>query len=836
MYGATRRKRTKLLCNHQCFQPLELECDNNHQHDAWGVAPTGGWATAAEVEYPYQLCQAWAACLRRCLIQHGAVEPLQELTNGDTIPLVQASKAATGVQPRGKKLQPLMREYSHFITLRGPHAGLSALPIKCSTAITIPSTCSTTPMCPALPQHAKRIKPPYQVGEKAELDKWEVIYGVSWTPDAFIKRAAGRSHPGHFLDGVHPVLKEMFANGLHHTTQSRAQDRSEQMRKWVTRAKELTDGCEDGKLNSPEHARKIIAKKNLRLLQEMVKESGSPDVNIASDIAKGFNLMGEIPSGSIYPAKYMHATLLPDQVREMAGLGRSAIWESTKKVSDHDISSEVYKITMEERDKGWLRGPFELGELPANAVLTRRFGVKQSSTLSDGSRTMKVRPIDDYSESLVNATNSCGEAIQPMSVDAILATLVYRDQMWGSDRLVGKTIDLRKAYKNLPISVDSLEDAYLCVYSPVAGKPQAFQTLVLPFGARAAVMGFCRTSYALWRIGVTLFQMHWTVFFDDYYLVASEHEARHVDLAQELIFRLLGWETSSEKEAGFRAIAKILGVQIDLNESLLGKFSVCNVESRVSEMVTAIDAVLDRGTLSAAEMRILRGRLIFAEAQIYGRLSGLHMQNLGRWEHAIGDTLIDEDLRRSLEFVRDRVLKGGPRVVESAVGDVYHLYTDACFEKGAGGLGGVLYNQHGKMLSFFSERVNPDLVDKLNPLGKETIIFELEALAACIGCSVLLQPAAVRSSDRVVLFLDNDAVLGRIISGKSGLGLDGCIIQNILEWEESIGAVVWYERVPSAANISDDPSRGELLGFDPNLRVGICVPDLVNEIIPNMSG
>ena len=146
---------------------------------------------------------------------------------------------------------------------------------------------------------------------------------------------------------------------------------------------------------------------------------------------------------------------------------------------------------------------------------------------------------------------------------------------------------------------------------------------------------------------------------------------------------------------------------------------------------------------------MLRGRLGFAEAQIYGRLSGLHMQNLSRWEHAIGDTLIDDDLRRSLEFVRDRVLKGGPRMVESAVGDVYHLYTDACFEKGIGGLGGVLFNQHGKMLAFFSEKVNPDQVDKLNPLGKETIIFELEALAAYIGCSVLLQPAAVRPSDRV---------------------------------------------------------------------------------------
>ena len=135
------------------------------------------------------------------------------------------------------------------------------------------------------------------------------------------------------------------------------------------------------------------------------------------------------------------------------------------------------------------------------------------------------------------------------------------------------------------------------------------------------------------------------------------------------------------------------------------------------------------------------------------------------------------------------------------------------------------------MLSFFSESVNSDQVTRLNPLGKETIIFELEALAVYAGCSVLLQPAAIKSSDRVVLFLDNDAVLGRIISGKSGLGLDGRIIQNILEWEESMGAVAWYERVPSAANISDDPSRGILCGLDPKLRVNISILELVDEIV-----
>ena len=316
------------------------------------------------------------------------------------------------------------------------------------------------------------------------------------------------------------------------------------MRKWITKATELTKSMEDGKDDSPYHAKVILAKKNLRLFEEMISAFESPDLGLAKDIAQGFNLMGNIPTGSIYPVKPSYATLLPEQVRGMADLARPAIWEAAKNIVDPEIAAEVYRITLEERDKGWLRRPFAPQDHPKEAILTRRFGVKQSSTLSDGSRTMKVRPTDDFSESLVNSTNSCAESIQPMAVDSILATMVYRDRARGHEKLTGKTIDLRKAYKNLPLAAEALGDAYPCVMNPETGEPEAFQTLVLPFGARAAVMGFCRTSYALWRVGVSIFGLLWTVLFDDYFLVASELEERHVDMAQRLLFQILGWRQS----------------------------------------------------------------------------------------------------------------------------------------------------------------------------------------------------------------------------------------------------------------------------------------------------
>ena len=244
--------------------------------------------------------------------------------------------------------------------------------------------------------------------------------------------------------------------------------------------------------------------------------------------------------------------------------------------------------------------------------------------------------------------------------------------------------------QNLPISKSAFNDSFICVMDPDSSEPQAFQSQVLPFGARAAVMGLYLVSFALWLIGVVIFKLHWTVFFDDFYLVASKAETKHVDMTQQLLFQLVGWEVSSEKEAEFNSLARILEVQIDLNESLLGVFTVCNVETRVKDLVSAIDGVLERGTLSTAGMRVLHGRLVFAEAQIHGRLTGIHMQQLTRWEHAGGDAPLDDDVRDSLVFLKERVVLGGPRRVIAELGRVFHLYTDACYENGKGGLGGVL--------------------------------------------------------------------------------------------------------------------------------------------------
>ena len=71
-YGSSRRKLTMLVHNIPHFQALELFCQGDHEHEAWGQTPAGSWATAEEVSYPWDLCRAMATKLALELQARGA--------------------------------------------------------------------------------------------------------------------------------------------------------------------------------------------------------------------------------------------------------------------------------------------------------------------------------------------------------------------------------------------------------------------------------------------------------------------------------------------------------------------------------------------------------------------------------------------------------------------------------------------------------------------------------------------------------------------------------------------------------------------------------------------
>lgn len=377
------------------------------------------------------------------------------------------------------------------------------------------------------------------------------------------------------------------------------------------------------------------------------------------------------------------------------------------KQQDDEICQGVYDATLKEVEQGWLEGPIPLTEMGDRCSVTRRFGVKQFSTEADGSRSCKVRPIDDFTESLINLTNGSEECIVVHGIDFILAGVAYRmGQMracgGASSELCAKTVDLRKAYKQLPIDANSLHDSYLCVKVPSERRVELYRCKVLPFGARAAVSGFCRTSHAIWAIGTSLFKLHWSCYFDDYFVVEKSSLKRHTSFIVDNLFSLLGWETSSEKNAEFNSLARALGVVFDFGETHLASMVVRNSEQRCLEIAGLIDAIITNKRWTKAELETLRGRLIFVESQIYGRAAHRALKEITHALCSSSKGSVSNQLKAALTFLKDRVLTAPPKKLRCVDREVLHLYTDACFEHDMSGLGGVLYRSSGEAVEFFS--------------------------------------------------------------------------------------------------------------------------------------
>ena len=56
--------------------------------------------------------------------------------------------------------------------------------------------------------------------------------------------------------------------------------------------------------------------------------------------------------------KNTFATLTPEEVRVNSASAREAIWNSCKGTTSDRVAQEVFRITKEEKDDGWLEGPF----------------------------------------------------------------------------------------------------------------------------------------------------------------------------------------------------------------------------------------------------------------------------------------------------------------------------------------------------------------------------------------------------------------------------------------------------------------------------------------------
>jgi hypothetical protein len=230
----------------------------------------------------------------------------------------------------------------------------------------------------------------------------------------------------------------------------------------------------------------------------------------------------------------------------------------------------------------------------------------------------------------------------------------------------GRNYDLKHAYKQYGISEAERKVIRLAVRNPIKGGISLFGVNSLPFGASGSVGGFLRVSLAIWFLGVALFRLVWTAFFDDYTVFSRDALVSNTAKTVETLFDLLGVEFARDgnKASTFAKVFKSLGVEIDLENFESGIVRLGHTKERRDELSSVLRDILKERCVTAKQAESMRGRLHWFESFAFGRVANSAVKVLGDLALS-GRRKIDltDSQMTSLRFLCERFLQ--PRRCQS---------------------------------------------------------------------------------------------------------------------------------------------------------------------------
>ena len=150
-------------------------------------------------------------------------------------------------------------------------------------------------------------------------------------------------------------------------------------------------------------------------------------------------------------------------------------------------------------------------------------------------------------------------------------------------------------------------------------------------------------------------------------------------------------------------------------------------------MAESIRSILSAGSLTKAQALKLRGRMQFAEGQLFGRVGRLCLRAVSDHAHLAATATTSASCNRALARFAKMLESARPRTVEVGWELPWYVFTDASYDPSSDtwpcGVGGIILNATGELVAAFSALVPKSLRVLLGETVKETIIFEAEVVA-----------------------------------------------------------------------------------------------------------
>ena len=671
---------------------LEAKCSGGHSHAS---GPKGR-------EYPDRFRKVIAEKVSTAVAEiGGALTKGQASEEVPEVVQISYARAAAGRQPRGAKYLALIPEFKEVLRFE-----LSATMVK---DLDLQMNCPLSRVA----RTALRLPPEAKVKEIAEGKGgvFAISIGVPLSIPQFVQEALSLRHPFDGLGGLSPdILRAIFMSLTLGPTGLRTW-RDNRFSHYMKRAAALSRDEAKLKASLPEQNQKVLANNWLLLFREMCLDADVHDDLLLEHLSRGLLLVGPGADSAEFPAQDKPQALSVSQARLASKRVLEATCARDPEPSDLDLARRVWEKTQEEIQQGWMDGPFEEAE-PAKRfgdyMANKSFGIKQGED---------IRVIDDFSESLANHIFSSPFKAQFDSLDEVavmakaylegfkpdgsiqfdlpngetlrgaLNPSLTREQ---ARRFTVRILDLKSAYKQQPSSRDTDWSAVIRVWNADVGRFQFFVPRVLPFGATAAVYGFARTSNAIRKIGTRLFAFTWTHFFDDYTQVDIEAYGDHAKTTTEKMLSLLGWSfaTKEAKRRPFARKADTLGAVLDLSQSEAGIIRVANKPSRVEDLQAVRDASPLGTGFPQAQAASLRGRIVYAESQVFSRAASAMMPRLkARALPSAHGQPVDQEFIDELDFIIRFLRESVPRAIVANDWRKHHLAGGAPGLSGAQSVG-----------------------------------------------------------------------------------------------------------------------------------------------------
>ena len=806
-HGGARKKNSRFWGSFPWLLPLSAKCpgESLHKHKSWQPTVVDGkviYPTSEEAAYPILLCTRMAEIVRNQLMQLGVVD-VESLAQQLEVEHTSLHRVVLSALPRGKKYKPLVSEYGKY------HTVVHATHVE-SPKDEIPAGAKLVHQRIAQRGEVRVDDAVFHQSTEGMADDEEVMvsqYGVPREPLDFCDRAAKCGHPRGMAVHLPQLAKDVIEQNLSVEPAELALHRCRELTKWTMRAGQIKAQEAEFKSGLPQHMQALLQKKRLVLFKEMLESVNYPDTQLVTDLAHGFNITGWQSKTGVFPQCVKRPEFSLKTLKQMArGLNRAILQQLRDDKDEEELVRKTWEKTLEEVDLGYI-WPDE-GADPMEFFLAKRFGLVQ--------RAGKLRVIDDCSIGGINSTMGAVEKYRVHAMDECAAFLAYMVEFVQGGHSVegvsGRTYDLKHAYKQYGISVMDREKIRLAVRNPDTNGVSLFGINSLPFGASGSVGGFLRISLAVWFLGMAIFRVVWTAFFDDYTVFARDALVSNTSKTVEALLDLLGIEFArdGDKAGAFAKRFKSLGVEIDLQTFGTGVVHLGHTAERREELNVVLKDILQEKSITSKQAESLRGRLHWFESFAFGRVANGAVKVLG--ELALSGrkrvTLSDADTA-ALSFLSNRVLVAPPLAITPACLQTWIIFTDGACEGAEdlkqGGVGGVLVDPLGRIVSFFGGAV-PETIMRCLLQKSKNPIYELEVLPVLL--SMWLWRDRINLA-QVCWYLDNEASRSAFIKGHGATSLAACMVDAFTDEEMRHQLKSWFARVPSLSNLADSPSRLE---------------------------